>query len=80
MRVFKGGTNDPRNSRRKIMPESPARRPPDKATVAVVKGGPEFQAWFRRLQELTRLPAALLLDAALVEYARAKGFEEPPQR
>jgi hypothetical protein len=51
-----------------------------KATVAVIKGGPEFQAWFRRLQELTRLPAALLLDAALVSYAKSLNFEEPPPR
>ena len=53
---------------------------PIKATVAVIKGSPEFQSWFNRLRDQTRLPAALLLDAALVEYAKAKGFDEPPPR
>ncbi len=62
------------------MPDTPTSRTPEKATLAVLKGGPDFQAWFRRLQTQTRLPAALLLDAALVEYARSIGFEGPPPR
>lgn len=62
------------------MSDSPRHAQVEKATLAVLKGGPEFQAWFHRLRDQTRLPAALLLDAALVEFARAKGFEEPPQR
>ena len=62
------------------MPD-PLKRPPnEKAAVAVLKGGTDFQAWFKRVQDQTRLPAALILDAALVEYARAKGFDEPPPR
>lgn len=62
------------------MPDPPSPRTSEKTTVAVIKGGPEFRAWFDRFQKLLRLPAALLLDVALVELARAKGFEEPPQR
>jgi len=62
------------------MPDTPTVRIAEKATLAVLKGGPEFQAWFRRLQTQTRLPGALILDAALVEYARARGFDEPPPR
>jgi len=62
------------------MPDPPKRPTNEKAALAVLKGGPDFQAWFKRLQEHTRLPAALILDAALVEYARAKGFDEPPPR
>jgi len=62
------------------MPNDPKPRPLEKATLAVLKGGPEFQAWFRRLQDQTRLPAALILDQALVEFARYKGFDEPPPR
>jgi hypothetical protein len=62
------------------MPDTPSSRPPNKSTIAVIKGGPEFSAWFKRLQELTRLPAALLLDASLVAYARSIGFDEPPPR
>lgn len=62
------------------MPNDSKARSPEKVTVAVLKGGPDFQSWFRRLQDQTRLPAALLLDAALVEFARSKGFDEPPPR
>ena len=62
------------------MPDAPKREPPSKPTLTVLKGGPQFQTWFRRLQAQTRLPGALILDAALVEYARARGFDEPPPR
>jgi hypothetical protein len=62
------------------MSENQDPHPSAKATVAVIKGGPEFLAWFNRLRDYTRLPAALLLDAALVEFAKAKDFEQPPQR
>jgi len=62
------------------MPIPPRPQCTQKASIAVLKGGPEFQAWFKRLQELTRLPAALVLDAALVAYARTLGFDEPPRR
>jgi hypothetical protein len=65
---------------RKAMPEAPESVTKGKVTIAVIKGGPEFQSWFKRFQELTRLPAALLLDQALVEFAKAKGFSEPPPR
>jgi len=46
------------------MPENPNSPPSAKTTVAVIKGGPEFLAWFNRLRDYTSLPAALLLDAA----------------
>jgi hypothetical protein len=62
------------------MPDPPRQASPDKASVAVIKGSPEFQAWFNRFRDHTRLPAALLLDAALVAYAKSIGFEEPPPR
>jgi hypothetical protein len=65
---------------RKSMPDPPKQIPVEKATLAVLKGGPEYVTWFHRLRDQTRLPAALLLDAALVEFARAKGFDEPPPR
>ncbi|SIO63352.1 hypothetical protein SAMN05444166_7321 [Singulisphaera sp. GP187] len=62
------------------MPDASKREPPNKSTIAVLKGGPEFQSWFRRLQDQTRLPAALLLDASVVIYAKSIGFDEPPPR
>jgi hypothetical protein len=65
---------------RKPMPEKPKLRSSDKESIAVLKGRPEFQSWFKRIQQQTRLPVALLLDHALAEFAKAKGFEELPQR
>lgn len=62
------------------MPDIPKHPHVEKAALAVLKGGPDFQAWLKRLQELTRLPAVLLLDAALVTYARSIGFDPPPPR
>ncbi len=62
------------------MSESPKPRSSDKESIAVLKGGPEFHAWFDRFQKQLRLPGAILLDLAVVELARARGFEEPPQR
>ena len=62
------------------MPDVPRSQQASKATVAVLKGGQEFQNWFRRLQDRTRLPAALVLDAALVAYAKSFGFDDPPPR
>ncbi len=62
------------------MPDPPKQPHVEKATLAVLKGGPDFQLWFKRLQDQSRLPAALLVDAALVEYARVKNFESPPPR
>ncbi len=62
------------------MPDVPRPQPPNKSTIAVLKGGSDYVAWFKRLQDQTRLPAALLLDAALVTYAKSIGFDEPPPR
>jgi hypothetical protein len=62
------------------MPDKAAPRSSEKTTVAVIKGSPRYLTWFNRLRDHTRLPAALLLDAALVAYAKSIGFEEPPAR
>lgn len=59
------------------MPDAPIPQSPNKSAVAVLKGGPEFQVWFKRLQDRTRLPATLPLDAALVTYDKSLGFEGP---
>src|SRR4051794_27308594 len=72
--------NQSAGPRRGHMPDVPKSQSLNKATVAVLKGGPDFQVWFKRLQELTRLPAALVLDAALVAYSKSIGFDEPPPR
>ena len=62
------------------MPEPTQTRSSPKTTIAVLKAGPEFREWLKRFRDHLRLPAAHLLDAALVQLAKAKGFEEPPPR
>jgi hypothetical protein len=62
------------------MPDPPKRPSIEKTSLAVLKGGPEFQAWFQQLQTLTRLSAALLLSAALVTYATSLVFVTLPRR
>ena len=62
------------------MSETTEHAAPQKTAIAVLKGGPEFQSWFNRLRDHTRLPAAFLLDTALVTYARTIGFDQPPPR
>src|SRR5262245_27069288 len=71
-RYQEGGTRKPRECERRPMPEITRSNPSPKMTVAVIKAGPEFQAWFHRFREHLRLPAALLLDQALAELARAR--------
>ncbi len=62
------------------MPDPPKQPPVEKAALAVLKGGYDYESWFHRLRDQTRLPAALLLDAALVAYAKSIGFDQPPPR
>jgi hypothetical protein len=59
------------------MPAIPKQPLTEKPTVAVIEGRPEYQASFERPPNHARLPAVLLLDASLVGFAKARGFEEP---
>lgn len=51
-----------------------------RVTIGTVKGSREFSDWARALAKRERLSISLLLEHALVSYAREKGFEEPPNR
>ena len=62
------------------MPQTPKERPEEKLTIAALKGSRRYLEWFNRLRDQTRLPAGLILDAALVAYAKSIGFEQPPPR
>ncbi len=48
------------------MPETQKPRDTERRTIAALKGGSEFHAWFGRFQQKFRLPAATLLDVAYV--------------
>jgi hypothetical protein len=50
-------------------------------TAVTIKGRPEWRAWVDRGAEYCRTDVAKLVDAALVEYLKQRGFDEPaPKR
>ncbi len=50
-------------------------------TALTIKGRVEWREWVERGAEFCRTDVAKLVDAALVEYLKQKGFEEPaPKR
>ena len=50
-------------------------------TALTIKGRPEWRDWVDRGAEFCRTDVAKLVDAALVEYLKQRGFAEPaPKR
>jgi len=49
-------------------------------TALTIKGRPEWRAWVKRAAAFCRTDAAKLVDAALVEYLKQRGFDEPAPR
>jgi hypothetical protein len=50
-------------------------------TVMTIKGTAEWKEWLDRLADFSRLPTTVLIDVALAEWAKQKGFpESPPKR
>jgi len=45
-----------------------------------IKGRPEWRAWVERAADFCRTDVAKLVDAALVEYLKQRGFDEPAPR
>jgi hypothetical protein len=53
----------------------------DKPTAITVKGSPEWREWVNRGAKHCRTEVAKVVDAALVDYFKARGFaEEAPER
>lgn len=53
------------------------RRPPRQNAV-VLRGTVEWRDWLKRVAEFDRTNVAALFDRSVVEYAKARGFTEPP--
>ena len=52
-----------------------------KAIAVVIKGGSDWKAWLEGLAAYRRTDVAKVIDEALVEYAKAKGYDqEAPRR
>lgn len=55
--------------------------PVSKPTVVTIKGNPEWRDWVDKGARHCRTDVAKLIDAAVVDYLRARGFtEEAPER
>jgi hypothetical protein len=56
-------------------------KPEPKARTIGVRSSAEYAEWVERAAKHCRTDVAKLIDAALAEYARARGFDElPPDR
>lgn len=52
-----------------------------KPTALTIKGDPSWREWVDRGADYCRTDVAKLVDAALIDYLKAKGFtEEAPRR
>jgi hypothetical protein len=61
--------------------KAPPRRADAKPTAVTVKGSPEWREWVNRGAKHCRTEVAKVIDAALVDYFKARGFtEEAPER
>ena len=45
----------------------------------VMRLNPEFKEWLARFANHCRLNMVDVIDLALADYAKAKGFEDPPR-
>lgn len=63
-------------------PAPVAKPQPDRPAIAVtLRGSPEWKAWLEAGARFCRTDVAKMLDAAAVEYLRARGFTgEAPER
>jgi hypothetical protein len=59
--------------------KKPAEEPLKPKTVAVRATG-EWAAWVEEGAEYCRTDVAKVIDAAVVEYLKARGFPKPPPR
>jgi hypothetical protein len=56
-------------------------RPTRKRVLAAFKGSEEFAAWLERFVAHKRLPVSILIEHALIAFAKQEGFDEaPPER
>jgi hypothetical protein len=52
-----------------------------KRSLASLKGGEKYAKWFNGLVEYSHLPATILIEHALREYAERHGYGDPqPKR
>jgi hypothetical protein len=46
--------------------------------VLSMRGNPEWKEWLDRLSKHCRMSTAVCVDQAVMEFAKMRGFSEPP--
>jgi hypothetical protein len=50
-------------------------------TVVTIKGTEDWRSWLEEFSKHLRTPVSTVVDHALIEYAKTKGFDKaPPER
>ena len=57
--------------------EVTGRKPPPKRPGMSLKGSPEWREWVRSFSKHMNMPATILIDQALKQYAKANEFDTP---
>lgn len=66
-------------ARKTTKPAEPGDGP--RAAVLTIKGTAAWKEWLSELSAFMRTPTSTIVDHALIDYARAKGFKrEAPER
>lgn len=62
--------------------QKPNQKPKAEARITAValKGTIAWRDWLNELATEARMPAPVLIDVLLADYAKAKGFRPPPER
>ena len=51
-----------------------------RATLVTIRGRPKWRDWVERAAAFCRTDVSKLVDAALIEYLKQRGFGEPAPR
>lgn len=51
-----------------------------RSVITNIRSTPEWKEWLLRFADHVRKDQADVVDEALLRYARAEGFEQPPKR
>lgn len=63
-------------AKKKSVPEDKGRKP----MIAQLRGSEEFKAWVERIADIDRSPIAVLIEKALIHYAKSLGANDPAPR
>ena len=59
---------------------APATAGDERVSIILYKGSRAYRDWLRAASKSKRMPATVVLDVALAEWASRNGLPEPPER